>query len=102
MKVLNICIRKVKHGHFKGSIDIVLLDFKDDLYGHRFECFGNVGQRGSGECHSSGDYEYFRDKTIKANESEYRCALDSLKSIYDDFEIVISDRLTKKFINTEA
>ena len=98
MKNLNICIRKVKHGDFKNTIDIVLLDDFEDRFNSKFACFGFVGaSEGAGYCHSSGDYSYFRDSTVKAEKHEYENILKSFLEIYSDYEIVIHERLTKKF-----
>ncbi len=99
MKKLNICIRKVKTGQFKGSIDIILLDFFDDVNHTRLQSFSNVGGINSGFCHSSGDYDYFRDSTENTDivtNSEAKKAFDVFKSIYSEYNINIKNRLTNK------
>lgn len=99
MKKLNICIREVKHGQFKNSLDIVLLDWYEDIYNSKLGSFGNVGSLGSGYCHSSGDYSYFVNSTKAAdlNNQEVQGILKEFKSIYNNYEIVIKSRLTLKF-----
>lgn len=99
MKKLNICIRQVKHGQFKNSLDIVLLDWYDDVYNSKLGTFGNVGTLGSGYCHSSGDFSYFVNSTKAANlNSEHvQKLLKEFKSIYNNYEIVIKTRLTLKY-----
>lgn len=96
METINICIRVVKNGPFKDSLDIVILDEWDDINNTRLQSFGNVGHKGSGYCHSSGNYDYFRDSTKRASESQYSDILQNFKSIYNDYNIVIKSRLTNK------
>lgn len=99
MKQLNIVIREVKNGTFKGSQDIVLLDFEGRSDGNSFEVFGNIGDSNTGYCHSIADYDYLKEKTKTLEEKNARRILNSLKAIYNDFEIVIHKRLTKKYLS---
>lgn len=96
METINICLRVVKYGQFKGSLDIVILDYWDDRYNSKLESFGNVGSIGTGYCHSIGDYNYFRDYTKQANVSQYADILESFREIYKGYNIVIKSRLTRK------
>jgi hypothetical protein len=89
---LNIIFREVKHGDFKGEIDCVFLDFKEDHYGHRVACYAHVGQ------HSSGDYSYFLHCTKTTTPEKYQSLFNEIKSIYNDYNIVIHSKLTKKYL----
>lgn len=96
-KKINVCIRETKHGEFKGSKDIVILDHWDDIYDSRLECFGNVGESGSGYCHSSGDFTFFRDSTKNIGEEQAKDIMKAFRAIYEcDYEIVVKSRLTTK------
>jgi hypothetical protein len=104
MKDLNICIREVKHGQFKGTIDIIFLDYFSDIYNSQLASFGHVGCIGTGYCHSSGDFSYFRDSTKNAdiNNPTVKEVLKAFKAIYESSNIIIKTRLTDKLAKEVA
>jgi len=85
-----ITFREVKHGQFKGDIDAVFLESWHDHYSDQVVCYAHIGQ------HGSGDYTYFKNNTKPAK--NYDSLLSELKSIYSDCELIIHDKLTRKFL----
>lgn len=85
MKKLNICFREVKHGEYKGSVDCVFLDPETFERNYRLSCYARIGQ------HSMGCVSYFYNSTKPAK--NYESLLSEIKSIYNEFEIVVHSKL---------
>ncbi len=95
MKTLNVAFREVKSGRFKGDVECVFLDSDTFETNYLLRCYSRVGQ------HSIGCVSYFYNDTKPAK--DYDSLLKEIQSIYNDYDVVIHNRLpNQSYILSEA
>lgn len=88
MEKVKVIFRKEKNPYTNEYEVIAFMPELPANYG-RIVCYAHMGQ------HSEADVEYYHN-TKKATEAEYKPLLMELKSIYDDYELVVKQKINYK------
>lgn len=88
MEKVKVIFRKEKNPYTNDYDVIAFIPELKANYG-KIVCYAHIGQ------HSEADLEYYQN-TIKANESEYKALLNELNGIYNDYELVVKQKINYK------